>query len=388
MHTKKTLFTYAFTLFAMFFGSGNLVFPIAIGVQTGQSWAFGFLGLFLTGIILPFLGLFVIKLYHGDYNRFFKMSGKTTGVILPLFILSLLGPFAVVPRCITVAHGGVARLSPDISLMLFSLLFCITMYIFCLKDKLVVKVLGRWMSPLLLGIILLMIAIGIYQGTGFDGPITSLAGFETGFLTGYQTMDLFAAFFFSSFIFKQLKETAPAGLSDKDLVRFALKPSLLGSLMLGTVYGGFVYLGGQYAGAIQGIPPEAMLAAIAQHLLGHYAAFFVAIVVILSCITTGIALNNIYAHYLVTLFKLDKKRFPLVLLGTSALSFGISQLDFVGISTFLTPILSATYPGLIVLTVFCLWHQHPSPLKKILFWSVTLTTILYESRGLWLSSFL
>lgn len=64
-------FIYGFAIFSMFFGSGNLVFPLQIGQYSAQYWLLGFLGLFITGILLPFLGLFVIKLHRGSYNAFF-----------------------------------------------------------------------------------------------------------------------------------------------------------------------------------------------------------------------------------------------------------------------------------------------------------------------------
>ena len=102
MQRYKSILIYGFALFAMFFGSGNLVFPIKIGQSTGSFWFLGFLGLFVTGILLPFLGLFVIKLHKGSYNSFFAQAGPIAKIALPLFTLSLLGSFGVVP----VHYGG------------------------------------------------------------------------------------------------------------------------------------------------------------------------------------------------------------------------------------------------------------------------------------------
>ena len=91
MQQHKHTLTYGFAIFAMFFGSGNLVFPIQIGQSSGQHWLAGFLGLCITGIILPFLGLYVIKLYNGSYKLFFGEAGKYAKIALPFFTLSLLG---------------------------------------------------------------------------------------------------------------------------------------------------------------------------------------------------------------------------------------------------------------------------------------------------------
>ena len=61
MSGRQNILIYGFSIFTMFFGSGNLVFPLQIGYQSGSHWLAGFAGLFLTGIVLPFMGLFVIK---------------------------------------------------------------------------------------------------------------------------------------------------------------------------------------------------------------------------------------------------------------------------------------------------------------------------------------
>lgn len=43
MSHYKSIFVYGFAIFAMFFGSGNLVFPLQIGHAAGGSWLYGFL---------------------------------------------------------------------------------------------------------------------------------------------------------------------------------------------------------------------------------------------------------------------------------------------------------------------------------------------------------
>ena len=134
MERNKSILTYGFAIFAMFFGSGNLVFPLEIGLHSGSYWIWGFLGLLITGIILPFLGLFVIKTYKGNYLDFFGEAGYYAKILVPFFTLSLLGSFGVVPRCITVAYGGIKFLTPDVSLWSFALLFSIISFFICLYD--------------------------------------------------------------------------------------------------------------------------------------------------------------------------------------------------------------------------------------------------------------
>lgn len=377
MQQYKSIFLYGFAIFAMFFGSGNLVFPISIGNHSGSSWTIGFVGLFLSGILLPFLGLFVIKLHKGDYNQFFGEAGGIARIALPLFTLSLLGAFGVVPRCITVAHGGMSYVFPELSLVIFAAIFCIVTFFFCLKDEVMINILGKWMSPLLLIALLGLIVIGILKAPENIQNVNASHAFVDGFLTGYQTMDLFAALFFSALIFKQMQSLMPAGATDREILKFAIKPSIIGSIMLSVIYFGFVFLGAHYSHLISNIEPEQMLPTIVMHVMGNFATMFVAIAMLFSCITTAVALNNIYARYLCNLFNCKESRFPIFLFATTLISFLISLLDFKGIAAFLAPALEVSYPGLIALTVFSICTRKHHNFKMYSFWIITAGSALY-----------
>jgi LIVCS family branched-chain amino acid:cation transporter len=377
-HPYQSIFIYGFAIFAMFFGSGNLVFPLQIGQTAGFHWIFGFFGLLLTGILLPFLGLFVIKLHRGDYNSFFKEAGPFAGIILPLFTLSLLGSFAVVPRCITVAYGGMGEFFPQLSLFGFSGLFCILTFFLCLKDTFMVKIIGTWMSPVLLVTLTILVLMGIIKAPPIaPSAINAQEAFSSGFLTGYQTMDLFAAFFFSALIFAQIQSAMGETADHKAVIRFAIKPSIIGASLLALIYSGFVFLGAHYADLIKNIAPESMLPAIAYHTMGETAMLFIGVAILFSCLTTAVALNNIYARYLCTLFKMKEKRFPWVLLGTTGISFTVSLLDFKGIAAFLAPALEISYPGIIALTLLSIGMKGCESLKKSAFYGLTMLMALY-----------
>jgi len=378
MSQYKSILVYGFALFAMFFGSGNLVFPIKIGQLTGEYWLLGFAGLFVTGIILPFLGLFVIKLYKGDYTKFFGEAGSFAKVALPLFTLSLLGSFGVVPRCITVAFGGMEYLTPELPLSIFSALFCIVTYYFGLKDESMVNSLGKWMCPILLVALVALIAVGIFSSSSLESSaeINPNKAFKDGFLIGYQTMDLFAAFFFSALTFAQIQKIMPKNATHMDVVKFAVKPSILGAFLLSIIYLGFVYLGAHYADVTAKVDPEYMLPSIAKHIMGDSAALFIAVAMLFSCLTTAVALNNIYARYLCNLFKLKNDKFPIVLAITTFIAFTLSLLDFKGIAAFLAPCLEVSYPGIIALTILSIITAKHQKLKMIVFYGVTIFMIV------------
>ncbi|MBY0500379.1 MAG: branched-chain amino acid transport system II carrier protein [Alphaproteobacteria bacterium] len=373
------IFVYGFAIFSMFFGSGNLVFPLEIGKNAGNNWLLGFLGLFLTGILLPFLGLFVIKLHRGSYNAFFGEAGKFARIVLPLFTLSLLGSFGVVPRCITVAHGGIGYLYPEISLIAFSLIFCVVTFMFGLREHLMISILGKWMTPLLLVALVTLILIGILNVPGIDlNEVKGASAFTDGFIRGYLPMDLFAAFFFSALIFKQIQAAMSEDVSHGKVIRAALKPSLVGSMLLAVIYLGFVFLGAHYKSIIEGVSPQLILPTIAAHFMGKNATLLIGIIIIFSCLTTAVALNNIYAQYICSIFKLKDNYFPLVLFGTISTSFFISLLDFRGIEKFLAPALEVSYPSLILLTIMSIIIKNHKIFKMAVFYGTLVIVIYYK----------
>lgn len=371
---NKDILFYGFAIFCMFFGSGNLVFPLAIGYHAADAWIWGFLGLFLTGILLPFCGLFVIKFYNGQYASFFGEAGKVARITIPFFTLSLLGSFGVVPRCITVAHGGIDYILPELSLFWFAAIFSVLSFFACLKDHLMVKILGKWMSPILLTVLLVLIVGGIWQPSApLSMSPSTLDAFETGFLKGYQMMDLFAAFFFSALVFTQIQTkltTQNPSISSKEIFNFSLKSSLLASILLMIIYAGFVFLGGHYGALLTDVTPEHILPRLVYHLMGPSAAIFLALAMILSCLTTAVALNNIYARYICETLGLEARRFPFILFITTTISFSISLLDFKAIAGFLAPALEISYPALIFLTLSCIITRRYQTAKSVVFWII------------------
>ncbi|RUR11709.1 branched-chain amino acid transport system II carrier protein [Legionella septentrionalis] len=376
MSQTKSILMYGFAIFAMFFGSGNLVFPLQIGYADGAHWLLGFAGLLITGILLPFLGLFVIKLYHGDYQQFFAGAGKTASVFLPFAMLSLLGAFGVVPRCITVAYGSMRCMMPEMSLTLFSLLFCLLTYAICLNDKLMIKILGKWISPVLLAALLILTLVAVFCSPAAVTPQPAQTAFLTGFYTGYQTMDLFAAFFFSALTFAQIQKHMPDA-TNREILRFAIKPNIVAAILLALVYLGFVYMGAHYSFLMQDVAAESMLPTIAQYTMGNRATQLIGITVLFSCLSTAVALNNLYARYLCNTLKFKENKFHYVLVGTTLISFAISLLDFRGIAAFLQPALEIFYPGVIALTIISIACKQRQRLKKFLFYGITLFTIGY-----------
>ena len=72
-------------LFAMFFGAGNMIFPLQIGCLSGQHVLPSTVAFIITGVGVPFLGLFAVSLYEGDYWKFFQRFGNVFAFVIISF---------------------------------------------------------------------------------------------------------------------------------------------------------------------------------------------------------------------------------------------------------------------------------------------------------------
>lgn len=347
-----------FAMFSMFFGSGNLVFPLMIGKIVNVHYAYASLGLLLTGVCVPFLGLTGIFLFHGNYEKFFARLGPYASFIMPLMMLSLMGPFGVIPRCITVAHGSFTLVFPSVTLPVFSLVFCAILFGLSVDRKKIISLLGVFLTPLLLLSLSLIIGYGIlYVEVNTHSSISATSAFLHGVLEGYQTMDLLAAFFFASVVIKHLEMHLTRGHSAQTIRKMTVLSGIIGAGILAAIYIAFVYLGAIYAVHLEDTNVEQFLAVIASHTLGSYAAPIVCSTVILACLTTAVILTTVFAEFFQEKVTQSKINMPISIVMTLIVSFLISTLEFEGIASFIGPILQALYPGLILTTILNIAHQ-------------------------------
>lgn len=351
MKTKLLILSTGFALFSMFFGSGNLVFPLAVGRESDGHFFWAALGICITGVLVPFLGAWAMMLFQGDTRRFFGVMGKTATFWLTFVALSLMGPFGVLARCITVAHGNFKLLFPDVSLTIFSIASCLIIYLVTVNKSKIVTILGSFLTPFLLLSLVVITGFGVWFG-GIPEPAQnhSWESFRNGFLQGYQTMDLIAAFFFSSFVLNHLAnhETDFGGKSKRKIF---LQSALLGGTLLSAIYVGLVFLGAIYAFELQNVPAQEMLGIVSQMAIGRLSAPIVCIAVVLACFTTAVVLATLFADFLKTEVARNRISDHVSMGITLIIAFLISTLDFAGIARFLAPILEAIYPALIVLTI-------------------------------------
>lgn len=354
------IITTGFAMFSMFFGAGNVVFPLALGQTAQDQNFFAILGLLITAVGVPFLGLFAMTLYDGNYKGFFARMGKNTGFLIALVIMGLIGPFGAIPRCIALSYSTTHLFFPGLSIEVFSLISCLIIFLFTFKRNNIMDVLGNILTPFLilsLGIIIVKGVINSPPAEPVDVP--SLTVFLQGLKEGYQTMDLLGAFFFSSVIIvgikSHLKRFDPE--NPRTIINLTLKAIAVGASLLALVYIGFSYVSSFNSAALAGVPPDQMIGALAIQILGPYAGIVACAAVALACLTTAIALAAVSAEYIHEDLSFKKIPYLVGLIITLIISYFVSTLNFTGIVKMLGPILEVCYPSLILLTVLNILHK-------------------------------
>ncbi|HSX38362.1 MAG TPA: branched-chain amino acid transport system II carrier protein [Chlamydiales bacterium] len=360
MKTKSIIFSTGLAMFSMFFGSGNLVFPLLVGQMSQGHYAMAATGIILTGVFVPFLGIFAMFLFNGDQHEFFGRLGKPAIFWLPLFAISIMGPFGVLARCITVAHGTFLLIFPDTPLWLFSIFACVVLFLLAMRKNTIVPILGSILTPIL---ILSLVAIVFSVITSVEFPVITggkeagWTSFKQGVSQGYQTMDLLAAFFFSVFVIKHLKKRTESTENSTRFLSIFLKSSLFGGALLSIIYFFLVLMGSMYAADLVQIPAQKMLGLVAQKALGSIAAPIVCVAVILACMTTAVVLTSLFADFLKKEISKHRISHSVALTTTLVIAFFVSTLEFSGIAKIISPILEICYPALIVLAVLSIFQK-------------------------------
>lgn len=371
-----------FAMFSMFFGSGNLVFPIQVGMESGGHVNFASLGIILTGVLVPFLGTLVVLLYRGEHHDFIATMGESATFWFSLVALSLIGPFGVAARCITVAHGSFIHLYSATPLWLFSLIMCAIIFMVTRKQSKILSLLGSYLTPILLISMGLIIVVGLWNGLPIHvEPLGEFHATTQGLFHGYLTMDLVAAFFFSTYVIHHLPDTLLKDGGNRALLKIFISSALVGMSLLALIYIGMVYLGASYHDLLKGVAPEQLLGVIAFHAMGSIASIVVCIAVVLACFTTAVVLVSLFAEFLQTEITKNKLDSTWSMLISLAITFLISTLEFSGIASFLKPILETVYPALIVLTVMGIAHKLWK--TKIYRWVVVATFLVTFMLQLW-----
>lgn len=339
----------------MFFGAGNVVFPLLLGVEAKTKIPLANIGLLITSIGGPLLGLFSAILFKGNFKEFFCRIGKVPGYLLMILTSLLLGPFAVMPRCLVVAFASLESFLGNLSIFPFSFIISGIIFLLIYKKNNVLSVLGSFLSPILIGSLLIIIIRALFLPGYTEAPsISNTTAFKLGLITGYDTMDLIASIFFSVSIWTLLK-TRLKLVDHKVGARYEIKAILasgaIAGILLGLIYTGFSLSTATHSLDLINTEPERLLTTLAYKTLGPVFGGIANIAIALACLTTIMGLTVTFSEIIRKDFHLSKiphSTIALLLLAVTAL---FSNLGFSKIMAFIHPTVELFYPAIIVLTI-------------------------------------
>ena len=73
---KPSALVVGLALFSMFFGSGNLIFPLMLGRDAGAAFAISAFGFVLTAVLVPAFGIIAIAFAQGSYEKILKRPSR------------------------------------------------------------------------------------------------------------------------------------------------------------------------------------------------------------------------------------------------------------------------------------------------------------------------
>lgn len=337
-------------LFAMFFGSGNLIYPLYIGQLSQASWPVVTAGFLIAAVFLPFLGVVAMVLYKGSYDDFFSILGKKMGFLLSALLLTVWIPLGSAPRCMTLTYASInSYFDAAPPLWAFSLVYSALVFFVITTRIGVLDILGKFITPLLLG------CIGVVCWKGFSVSSTlptpesvDTSFFVKGLVEGYNTMDLIASFFFSASIIHLLQKS---GNSTSKTLALVVKASVVGVLLLGVVYVCLISLAAHYSPELANIPKDQMLAFISKITLGPTWSIVAILAITLACFSTSIALILAYTDFLHDEVLQGRNHPNTSILIALVITFIMSLFGLEGITWVTAPVLKVCYPVLLCLIV-------------------------------------
>lgn len=381
--TWKDYLVVASLLFGLFFGAGNLIFPLHLGQLAGANWGTASVGFLITGVLLPLLSVLAVAITHADgVYDIGKPLGAGFAVVFMVLIHATIGPLFGTPRTATVSFTvGMAPFLPKnmqgTALLVFSALFFLAAFAFSYHQNNILSNVGKVLNPLFLSLLFLVFVVAFARPLGNPQTAAVTSAYKhgalvNGFLEGYNTMDALAGLAFGITVV-----TAVRGMGQKDaksVSKVVAKSGLLAVLSIGFVYLLLILMGSMSLGRFK-VSDNGGVAfnQIVNVYGGVFGQVLLAFLLTITCLTTAVGLVAAFAQDF-------HKHFPQVSyhawLALSCLaSFLAANFGLDTIIAWSTPMLMFLYPlsmVLILLSVF-------SPLFKtdgVVYFFVILFTVV------------
>ena len=346
-----------FALFAIFFGAGNLIFPPYLGVISGNNWGIANIAFLLSDPLLPILGVIVTALLGGQATDLGKRVSKHFSIIIGAISIILIGPLFAVPRTGATTHEiFVQSFVPSAPQWITSLIFFgLTLYI-AIHSHTVIDAIGKYLTPILLFILLLVFIAAVVQPNASFQTTTSAGLFSQSFKEGYQTMDALGAALMAGVVISDLTRRGYTEKKEQHQMMFGV--GIVSFILLALVYSSLTYAGATVSTVYDStIQRPALLIGLIEQLLGSFGKVAMGIAVSFACLTTSVGLITTCGHYFSTLTngKLEYKKIVVV---SVVISFLLSLLGVDALLQLAVPVLSAIYPMVIALIFLSIFDRY------------------------------
>ena len=347
------------TLFGMFFGAGNLIFPVHLGQMAGRNALPAIIGFIITAVGIPILGVAAIGITHSDgLQTLSGKVGKGYGIFFTCLLYLTIGPLFAIPRCATVSFTtGITPLlgadSPErLYLLLFSAVFFAFVLFFSLRPGKITVWIGKIINPLFLFFFaVLMLAALLAPGAAVSAvePVEAYRSdaFFPALIEGYGTMDAIAGLAFGIVVINVIRRM---GVDNDDAIaEDVLSSGLLTGALMALIYVVSIVVGAQSRGLFElsengGIA----LTQIAGHYLGGVGLFILAFTITFACLKTSIGLVTACAETFskMTNGKISYRSWAILF---TVFSFAVSNIGLSAIIEYSIPMLMLIYPPAIAL---------------------------------------
>lgn len=371
-------------LFGLFFGAGNLIFPVHMGQSAGNNTLQATIGFLVTGVGLPLLGVIASALSRSE--SLFDMAKPVSRIYSVLFTCMLyltIGPLFAIPRTATVAFE--VGLSPfitkdyiQIGLFIFSFVFfAVTLY-FSLRPGRIIDWVGKYLTPVFVALLsVLLIAtyinpMGRVSQYAPQGNYIDKALF-TGLLDGYNTMDALASLAFAIVIISNIEK-----LGIKDPKRKAVEISKSGLVCvvgMSVIYASLAYMGATSLGSvIRADNGGKILSMVSEHYFGFIGKVLLAAIVTVACLKTAIGLITSCSQMFSKMFpkSVSYKKYAVIF---TVFSFIVANFGLNTIIRLSIPVLMFLYPLAITLIILSLLAPVINKQRDIYRWTTILTII-------------
>lgn len=388
LDAKETIYV-AVMLFGLFFGAGNLIFPVFMGQLAGANVWKAAAGFLVTGVGLPLLGVAAQGISRCD--GLMELSGKVGRRYSIFFTCALyltIGPFFAIPRCATVpfAVGVSPLISGDagpLPLAAFSLVFFLVVLFFSLRPGKILTWVGKVLTPIFLVFLGMLVVtalawpIGAVNGAEPQPPYLS-GSFFVGCLEGYNTMDALASLAFGIIVIDVIRGL---GIREPSAVAAnTIKAGLVSSLIMAVIYLAVAAVGAQSRGLYETCSNGGeVLALVAGHYFGKWGAVILAGTVTFACLKTAVGLITSCAETFSAMFPKGPAYRPWAVIFCS-LSFLLANLGLNAIIAYAIPVLMFLYPLAITLILLGLFGGFFGHDRAVYSWvtSLTLAAALFD----------